>query len=99
VNHQDVVVGVLQNLDEQNQDVVLPYFHRAVRLDAMVRHLHLVVLVDVDRRKFQMDYFQDALVGAVDVAHLEFRMDYFQDVVESAKEYLWVAQEESVELE
>ena len=62
VNHRDVVVVALQNLDEQNQDEVLPYFHRAENLDAAVHRLHLAVLVDVDHRKFQMDYFQDALV-------------------------------------
>jgi histidyl-tRNA synthetase len=90
VNHRDVVVVALQNLDEQNQDEVLPYFHRAENLDAAVHRLHLAVLVDVDHRKFQMDYFQDALVDAVDAAHLEFQMDYFQDVVGLEKEYLLV---------
>jgi len=83
-------VVALQNLDEQNQDEVLPYFHRAERPDAAVHRLRLAVLVDVDHRKFQMDYFQDALVDAVDVAHLEFQMDYFQDVVGLEKEYLLV---------
>jgi hypothetical protein len=99
VNHQDVVVVALQNLDEPNQGVVLSYFHRAVRPDAMARHPRLVVLVDVDHRMFQMDYFQDALVGAVAVAHLVSQMDYFQDVVELEKEYLWVELAEFVELE
>jgi hypothetical protein len=49
VNYQDVVVVAPQNLDEQNQDVVLPYFHRAElpvlmeNLDVVVRHLCLGV--------------------------------------------------------
>jgi hypothetical protein len=49
VNYQDVVVVAPQNLDEPNQDVVLPYFHRAElpvlmeNLDVVVRHLCLGV--------------------------------------------------------
>jgi hypothetical protein len=99
VNHQGVVVVAQQIQDGQNQDEVLPYFRhpyfREVHRDEMVRqfqlHQHLADVVDVDHhRKFQMDYFQDALVVVVDVVRLEFQMDYcrvchqhcYQDVVE-----------------
>ncbi len=67
---QDVVhLDVLQNLDEQNLDVHLPY------LDVV--HL-LDVVVDVElHHQLRMDYFQD--VVGVELRH-QLRMDYFQDV-------------------
>jgi hypothetical protein len=65
----------------------------------MVRQFHqlLADVVDVDHhRKFQMDYFRDALAGVVDVVRLVNQMDYcqvyLQDVEELEKEYLLVAQ-------
>jgi hypothetical protein len=74
VDHVDqfvdlVVVGVLQNRDEPNQVLVLTL--------ADVVHQELQVLVVSDHQKFQMDYFQDALVDVVDVDQQKFQMDYF----------------------
>jgi hypothetical protein len=74
VDHVDqfvdlVVVGVLQNRDELNQVLVLTL--------ADVVHQELQVLVVSDHQKFQMDYFQDALVDVVDVDQQKFQMDYF----------------------
>jgi hypothetical protein len=74
VDHVDqfvdlVVVGVLQNRDELNQVLVLTL--------ADVVHQELQVLVASDHQKFQMDYFQDALVDVVDVDQQKFQMDYF----------------------
>jgi hypothetical protein len=74
VDHVDqfvdlVVVGVLQNRDGPNQVLVLTL--------ADVVHQELQVLVASDHQKFQMDYFQDALVDVVDVDQQKFQMDYF----------------------
>ena len=67
---QDVVhLGVLQNLDEQNLDVHLPY------LDVV--HLRDVVVGVELHHLLRMDYFQD--VVGVELRHLS-RMDCYQDV-------------------
>jgi hypothetical protein len=81
VRHQDVV-DVQQNLDVQNLDEDLTYFHRVVRLDVVV-HLHPQKNFQGDvevvgHLEFQMDYFQDVLV--VDAVRLVFQMDCFQVV-------------------
>jgi hypothetical protein len=71
-----VHLDVLQNLDEQNLDVHLPY------LD-VVRLLLVVVVVVVElRHQLRMDYFLDV----VDVElRCQLRMDYFLDVVQEAE--------------
>jgi hypothetical protein len=78
----DVVhLDVLQNLDEQNRDVRLPF------LDVV--HL-VVVLVDVElHHLLRMDYFLD--VVDEELRHLQ-RMDYFLDVVQ--REHLVLAPQE-----
>jgi hypothetical protein len=86
VLHQDAV-DVQQNLDEQNLDVVLPYFHHVVLLDVVV-HLFLQMnyqrdVVVVDHPMFQMDYFPDDLkldALAVDEVRLVYQKDYYPDV-------------------
>jgi hypothetical protein len=86
VRHQDAV-DVQQNLDEQNLDVVLPYFHHVVLLDVVV-HLFLQMnyqrdVVVVDHPMFQMDYFPDDLkldALAVDEVRLVYQKDYYPDV-------------------
>ena len=76
-----------QNLDEQNLDVVLPYFHHVVLLDVVVRLLLQMNFqrdaVVVDHPMFQMDYFPDDLkldALAVDEVRLVYQKDYCPDV-------------------
>jgi hypothetical protein len=76
VRHQDVV-DVQQNLDVQNLDEDLTYFHRVVRLDVVV-HPRLVDVVDADHPEFRMDCFLDVLEE--DAVRLVFQMDCFQVV-------------------
>jgi len=68
VVHRDV----LQNLDEQNRDVLLPFLDEVLPFP-------LVAVVDAElRHLLRMDCYQD--VVGVELRHLS-RMDYFQDAV------------------
>jgi hypothetical protein len=82
VVHRDA----LQNLDEQNLDVHLPY------LD-VVLHLAGVVADEELRHQLRMDYFLD-VVGE-ELQH-QLRMDYFLDEVQLESKELQVLQHHSV---
>jgi len=64
-----VLVDVQQNRDELNLVAVLTL--------EVAHHQVMQVVVDENLMKFQMDYFQDALVVVVDEVLLKFQMDYF----------------------